>query len=133
MGPQEGFFPLVLLILLSCFGLIIFFKAWFGSPSSPETKILGPRKDKLLVYVISFIVFGLVLDWFGYTLTMVLYLVFILRFVEKKTWRLTTITALSSMVICYFLFVKFLGIPLPEGVLTPVANFLREMGVKGRL
>jgi len=133
MGPQEGFFPLVLSILLGCFGLIVFLKAWFAAPTVAVPNILGPRRDKLLAYVISFLLFGLVLNWFGYTLTMILYLIFILRFVEKGTWKSTALVAASSVVICYLLFVRFLGIPLPEGVLTPLANFLRELGMKGSL
>ena len=129
MGPKEGFFPLSLSIFLCCFGLIIFIRAWMAEPPSKSVSLIGPRKGKLLVYVTSFILFAFGLNWLGYTLTVALYLVFILRFVERIGWRSTTITVISAVVISYLLFVKFLGIPLPEGILTPAANLLREMSI----
>ena len=127
MGPKEGFFPLSLSILLCCFGLIILIRAWSADPRSKSIKVIGPRKDKLLLYVISFILFAFGLNWLGYTLTVVLYLTIILHFVERIRWRPTTITVISAVVISYLLFVRFLGIPLPEGILTPAANLLREI------
>ena len=63
----------------------------------------------------------------GNTLTVILYLTIVLHFVERIGWRSTTITVISVVVISYLLFVRFLGIPLPEGILTPAANLLREM------
>ncbi len=131
MGPKEGFFPLVLSILFGSFGLIILLKACIVEPASGHVKLFGPKKGKLLVYVTSFILFPFALNWLGYTLTMVLFLVFILRFVERISSRSTTIIVISSVIVSYVLFVRFLGIPLPEGILTPVANFLREMGMRG--
>ena len=127
MGPKEGFFPLSLSILLCCFGLIILIRAWSADPHSTSIRVIGPRKDKLLLYVISFILFAFGLNWLGYTLTVALYLTIVLHFVERIGWRPTTITVISAVVISYLLFVRFLGIPLPEGILTPAANLLREM------
>ncbi len=129
MGPKEGFFPLSLSILLCCFGLIIFIRAWIAKPPSNSISVIGPRKGKFLAYVTSFILFAFCLNWLGYTLTVALYLVLILRFVERIGWRSTTISVISAVVISYLLFVRFLGIPLPEGILTPAANLLREMSI----
>lgn len=133
MGPREGFFPLILSVLIGCFGVIIALRAWLQASPREVPKIIGPRKAKLFVYVISFILFALALDHLGYTLSMTLYLVFILRFVERISWMSTAITVCCGVVISYMLFIKLLGIPLPEGVLTPAANLLREMGMRGIL
>lgn len=131
MGPKEGFFPLALSVLLGCFGVVLCLQGWLTKPSLKSQKVLGPKRGKLIVYVIAFILFALGLNWLGYTLTMALYILFILGFVERVGWRPTTITVLSCIVISYLLFVKLLSIPLPEGILTPAANFLREVGMKG--
>ena len=127
MGPKQGFFPLVLVVLLGIFGLVIYFRSLLSKHPGEKVAILGPDRRKLFSYVITFLLFGIVLGWLGYTLTMTLYLVLILRFVEKQTLKLTLITVLFSIVLSYFMFVKFLGIPLPEGILTPVADFLRRI------
>ena len=133
MGPKEGFFPLGLSILLCCFGIIITIKSWLVEHPSKCVRVIGPRKGKLLIYVTSFILFAFGLNPLGYTLTVVLYLALILYFVERIGWRSTTITIISTVVISYLLFVRFLGIPLPEGVLTPAANLLRQMILTGSL
>lgn len=131
MGPAEGFFTLLLCALLSGFSLIIFIKAWLAPPDPAPKRILGPQKGKLFCYTTAFVLFTLALTPLGYTLTMILYLVVILKGVEKIGWRPTVITVFAAVILSYAVFAKFLGISLPEGVLTPVADFLREMSLKG--
>jgi putative tricarboxylic transport membrane protein len=128
-GIQPGFFPLLLSILLGCFSVMIILNACLSLPSTKTPKILGERKDKLFVYVISFSLFGFALGWLGYTLTVALYFIVLLRFVEKRAWRVTLIIAFSSVIISYVLFTTLLDMPLPEGLLTPVINHIFEADV----
>ena len=132
MGPREGFFPVILGVFLGGLGLLLVIRAVCRRPSSAEPqKVLGPKKAKLLIYVAAFLLFGVGLNYAGYTLTIVLFLVFIFRFVEKRTTIFTIATTVICVILSYFVFVKFLGIPLPEGLLTPVANFLQEVAMRG--
>jgi len=129
MGPREGFLPVILSVLVGCLGLIIAIKAQLKKNPSESMKILGPQKTRLLVYVAAFLVFGFLMEPLGYTLTMASFLVLIFKIVEKQTGRFTLITVFVCVIVSYILFVRFLGIPLPEGFLTPVAHFLLEARV----
>jgi putative tricarboxylic transport membrane protein len=131
MGPAEGFFTLLLCILLSGLSMIVFIKAWLSPPDPAPQRVLGPLKGKLFCYTTVFVLFALALAPLGYTLTMILYLIALLQGVEKIGWRPTIITVLVAVILSYAVFVKFLGISLPEGVLTPVADALRELSLKG--
>ena len=123
-GPSSGFFPTILSGLLVLLGLMIIINAWWRSrniKTSPETpKILGPDKKKFFLYLALFFAFSLFFAELGYTLSMVLFLGFILKYVEKQSWKTTFGVVIISGLVSYFLFVKFLSIPLPEGILSSV-------------
>jgi putative tricarboxylic transport membrane protein len=125
-GPQPGFFPLLLSGLLCCFSMIIIIRGWRMRPPTRPPRILGEKRDKLFCYVASFSLFGLVLPWIGYTISVAAFFIFLLRFVEKQSWRLCLSIVVSTVIISYLLFAVFLEMPLPEGVLTPVARFILE-------
>jgi hypothetical protein len=131
MGPAAGFFTLLLCVLLGGLSVVVFIKAWLAPPDPAPQRVLGPQKGKLFCYTTTFVLFALALAPLGYTLTMILYLIAILKGVEKIRWRPTAITVFLAVILSYVVFAKFLGISLPEGVLTPVADYLREVSLKG--
>jgi putative tricarboxylic transport membrane protein len=123
-GPGSGFFPVILSVLLACLSLLIVIQAWRKNrrvKTSEETpKILGPYKKKYFIYLALFFAFSLFLGSLGYFLSMVLFLGFILKYVEKQSWKTTCGVIILSGLVSYFLFIKFLAVPLPEGVLSLV-------------
>jgi len=125
-GPSGGFFPVVLSILLGSLSLIIIFRACLNKQTDHETfKILGPKKTKFFLYTISLFAFGLVFGKIGYSLTLVIFLGFILRIVEKQSWKTTSGVIIISIIVSYLVFVNILSISLPEGILSPVIRRLK--------
>lgn len=127
-GPGSGFFPVILSVLLALLSPIIIIQAWWKNrhvKTSEETpKILGPEKKKYFIYLGLFFAFGLFFEKLGYFLSMVLFLGFILKYVEKQSWKTTCGIIIVSGLVSYFLFVKFLAVPLPEGVLSFVSDLM---------
>ena len=123
-GPSSGFFPTILSGLLVLVSLMIIIRAWRQNrhvKTSQETpKILGPDKKKYFLYLGLFFAFSLFFATLGYTLSMVLFLGFILKYGEKQSWKTTFGVVIISGLVSYFLFVKFLSIPLPEGILSSI-------------
>lgn len=121
LGPSSGFFPVVLSIFLGILSLAIFLRAWLKKDVSQESpKILGPKKGKFFLYTACFFAFGLLFARLGYSLTLIAFLAFILKVVERQSWRVTIGVTLASITVSYVLFVYFLSVPLPEGVLAPL-------------
>ena len=126
MGPGEGFFPITLSIILAVLSFVIILNAFLKKGQEKETfHILGPRKRKFILYGVSFLIFGLIFPRVGYSLTVAAFLVFILRVVERKSWKTTLMLTAISIIGSYVLFVKAFSIPLPEGILSPIAQLMR--------
>ncbi len=127
-GPGSGFFPVILSLLLGLLSLLIIMQAWRKNrrvkASGPTPKILGPHKRKYFIYLALFFAFGLFFGKLGYFLSMVLFLAFILKYVEKQSWKITFGVIVVSGLVSYFLFVKFLAVPLPEGILSFVFDLM---------
>ena len=123
-GPSSGFFPTLLSGLLVLVSLMIIIRAWRQNrhvkTSQKTPKILGPDKKKYFLYLGLFFAFSLFFATLGYTLSMVLFLGFILKYGEKQSWKTTFGVVIISGLVSYFLFVKFLSIPLPEGILSSI-------------
>lgn len=125
-GPSSGFFPTILSGLLALVSLMIIIRAWWQNrniKTSQETpKVLGPDKKKYFLYLGLVFAFSLFFAQLGYTLSMVLFLGFILKYVEKQSWKTTFGIIIISGLVSYYFFVKFLDVSLPEGILSSVIN-----------
>jgi putative tricarboxylic transport membrane protein len=124
-GPGSGLFPVILSVLLALLSLAIIIQAWWknrlGKTTEETQKILGPGKKKYFLYLACFFAFSLFLEKLGYFLSMILFLGFILKYVEKQSWKTTCAIIIASGLISYFIFVKFLAVPLPAGILSLVS------------
>jgi len=128
VGPSEGFFPLALSIFLGVLSLIIIMQAWMQKRKPLGTlKILGPQEGKFILYIVSFIGFGLLFMKVGYSITLAAFILFVLRIVEKQSWKLTIIAAVISIVVSHVLFSTFLSVPLPEGILSIIIDKIRAI------
>jgi len=125
LGPAEGFFPYVLSVLLVGLSCLILLRALIVSQKGNEKpKIIGPKRAKFFSYVASFFIFGLVFAKIGYSLTLAVFLIFILRLVEKQSWRTTLMVTILSLVLSYVIFVRFLKVSMPEGWLTSLMEMI---------
>ena len=123
-GPSSGFFPTILSGLLGILSLSIIARAWFQAGGAQQIReILVPNKKKFASYLLSFFAFSMVFGTIGYTLTLIGFLTFILRFVERQSWKTTVGIIIISAVVSHFLFVEFLAVQLPEG---PLSFILRR-------
>jgi putative tricarboxylic transport membrane protein len=91
-GPSEGFFPLLIAVILMGFSLII------------------------ISYIVVIILYGLLLEKIGFLITSILFLFISLKYVEKQGWKMTILVGLASIITSYFLFVHLLGVLLPKGI-----------------
>ena len=124
-GPGSGLFPVILSVLLALLSLTIIIQAWWNDrlDKTPEGthKILGPEKKKYFLYLACFFAFSLFFEKLGYFPSMILFLGFILKYVEKQSWKTTCGIIILSGLISYLIFFKFLAVPLPAGILSLVS------------
>ena len=115
-APAAGFFPTILAVLLALTSLFIFVDALRGSHD--DVPLGEPLKwKKILLTLGSLLVFGLVFERLGYLLATFLFILFLLRAVERQSWGLALSVALSASLVSYIIFGLLLGTPLPAGLL----------------
>jgi putative tricarboxylic transport membrane protein len=125
-GPSEGFFPLALSILLGFLSLIMMILTFLKSQQTPEPlKFFGENKKKFLLYLGSFVLFGLTFSEVGFSLTLAAFMIFILKMVERQTWKMTLSVMIVSVMSSFIVFEICFTIPLPEGILSSVTQLLK--------
>jgi len=125
-GPSEGFFPLVLSLLLGSLSLLMMILTFFKSQQAPESlKIFGAKKTKFLLYLGSFVLFGLTFSKLGFSLTLAVFMVFIMKIAERQSWKMTLSVMIISVMFSFIVFEIIFAIPLPEGILSSVTQLLK--------
>jgi putative tricarboxylic transport membrane protein len=115
-APAAGFFPAVLAALLALTSLFAFVEALRGSHEGAVQE--EPLTWKKIVLTLgSLLVFGFVFERLGYLLATFLFIIFLLRAVERQSWGLAISVALSASLVSYVVFGLLLGTPLPAGFL----------------
>ncbi len=113
-----GLFPLflgiILMILSSLFILRLLLQGKEGqvkkeSSGSPESPV------QLVLFLGTMVLVTLFFSKLGYPLCAFLLMVALLRVLGVKRWTLTLPLSFATAVVCYFLFVQWLKIPLPKG------------------
>jgi putative tricarboxylic transport membrane protein len=115
-APAAGFFPLVLsalLALTSLFGFV-------GALRERQASLVEEQSlvwKKILLTLGSLLVFALAFEGVGYLVATLLFIIFLLRLVERKSWGLSLGVGVSAAIISYVIFGLILGTPLPAGFL----------------
>ena len=108
-GPVMGFVPTLIasvLVLLSILGLIKSFKE----------KDEADRPENWLIVLVACIVFSMVFI-FGMLFSLMAFVFVWLKLYEKVNWKNTVIVLLISFAIIYGVFIRWLRVPFPNGII----------------
>ena len=116
-GPGSGFLPFWLGLAMAILAFLLFVGA--SRRGAPDGRWLpeGAGLKKLYVVVGATAVFVAALNVVGMILGSALFLVGILRFLERYPWHHTVGIAAGTAVLNYLVFTYWLRVPLPVGVL----------------
>ena len=114
-----GMFPLFLGILLMILSVIfileIFFQGKAGQVRKEASIESSESPMQLILFLGTMVLVTLFFNKLGYPLSAFLLMVALLRVLGVKRWTLTLPLSFMTAVVCYFLFVQWLKIPLPKG------------------
>lgn len=117
-----GFFPFMAGMALICLSVIVLISAVslkkedrveFKEPFFLERDSL----KKLLLAIVALLVYAFALNYLGFLLATFLFMIFLLRFIERQRWVTIFITALATSVATHLLFKTWLQVQLPRGIL----------------
>jgi len=114
-----GMFPLflgILLMFLSCLFLLkLFYKSKKTTVRRDSVAEVRGSPIQLILFFGTMVLTTAFFNRLGYPLSSFLLLVALLRILGVKRWRLNLPLSFITAVVCYFLFVQWLQIPLPKG------------------
>lgn len=122
-GPDEGFFPLVTGIIIIGSSLLLVIRALHLTERDEKKDVPEIQEGvvrnvfKLCMYVLVIMLYGLLFEKGGFLIISGLFLLVMLKYVEKQSWKMTILIGSTSIIISYLLFVYFLGVLLPKGLL----------------
>lgn len=114
-----GMFPLLLGILLMILSGIFVLKTFFRGKENQVKKEASIESSdsprQLILFLGTMVLVTLFFNKLGYPLSALLLMLALLRVLGVKRWTLTLPLSFMTAVVCYFLFVHWLQIPLPKG------------------
>ncbi len=110
--PGPGYVPLLLAIGLGGIGLMI---AAFGSRSTALREIRWHEAGRAAVILLACVLATLGLEYIGYRLTIMVFLVFFLGVVERKKPLTVALVAVGFSMISFYVVGVLLKVPLPRG------------------
>ncbi len=129
-NPGPAVFPLVLgaiLLALACWQLI---RALLAPKAPGETGVKGNLIDnlnrflresggeaKVIVLTVILVLYILMMTWIGFFVSTFLLIVLASRLVEAKDWGRPIALAVGVCLFCYFLFVVWIKLSFPTGIL----------------
>jgi hypothetical protein len=122
-GPEEGFFPLLIALLLVGLSLGVIGRSVFlrgtrkGAPPAQEREEGAVSIFRVAAYGLAMLLFGLLMERGGFFLMETFFLFFIVKVVEKYPWKTSLAVGLLTIACSYLLFQYWLGVPLPWGIL----------------
>jgi putative tricarboxylic transport membrane protein len=124
--PGPGFFPLLTGFLITGFSVSILIKLFISNKtltneieSEDESEKDNGKMNyaRVFAYIILMLLYGLFLEKVGWLIITAVFLILILKYVEKQSWKRTTLLTLSGLAAIYLIFVYFLSIQLPQGLI----------------
>ncbi len=115
-GP--GFYPFIMgcvLVALSLALLILSYRKRDESSAGGGFARGGLRK--ILFVLVAVFGYGLALPYAGFFLTTFILILFLLRYIEPIRWASVIFFAITTTVACYALFIRWLGVQMPRGIL----------------
>lgn len=119
-APGSGFFPTLIGGILSALSLTLLTATALGKMRAMETQPFWKEANswvKVSLVVSSLIFYMAFLEYLGYIATTIIFILFLLRSVGKKSWGISLTMALLVSLGSYALFKMALGVYLPRGLL----------------
>jgi len=120
-GPQPGYFPFYLGIIICISSVISAISAWpLRGPHNKTFVEVGQRKLVLSVLVPAAVFAGSV-GWLGIYVSGILFIAFFMRWLGKYAWWKLTAVSLGVCTTFFLIFEVWFKVPLPKG---PVESLL---------
>jgi len=114
-GPQSGFFPawLAIIMIASC-GIILVQAVRSGDAKPFVTR---EQVKRVMLVLVPVLVYILALNFIGLYVASAIYMAFYMRWVGRHSWPVVLVIAIGIPIGTFFVFEKWFLVPMPKGPL----------------
>jgi len=118
LGPGPGFFSWWLSLILGGLAIVMILQAMFGRSEAMPADFFADRIGYLRIgaVVLALVATIYLLEPLGFSLTMFAVCAFLLYALGRQSFILTVLVSLASSFGTYYVFDRWLKVPLPRGV-----------------
>lgn len=127
-GPGPGFFPLLLGIIFSILSFLLFIVSSFKKEPKEDEFVESDSLDfriirKTVIYLVFLFCFYFLFDRLGFLLTILFFMMGVLILFSRKSIKFSLSLSILASILTYLIFVRLLGVQLPEGILQNLFRF----------
>ena len=116
-GPQAGYFPFYLGVLVCAASAITFVRGLFLRAEQNGTFVEVGQLKLVLSVLVPSIVYVSLIDWLGIYVTSALFVAFFMRWLGKYEWWKVALVSVGNSVAFFLIFEIWFLVPLPKGPL----------------
>jgi len=116
-GPGPAFVPFWLGLVMALLALVLLIRSIRQQDAGAEWLPRGEGLRDMLVVLAATVAFVALLNVLGMIISTALYLVFLVRYLGRHRWWVTLAVALGMAGFNWLVFVHWLRLPMPEGML----------------
>src|SRR3990172_1059664 len=116
-GPGTRFLPVSLGLIVAVLGGAI---ALRPAPRRPREAPASPgARLRIAATLVGLVLYALVFERLGFLISSSAFVALLLVFYGERRWPVVLVVAVGAAVATYAVFARWLGVPLPPGILDP--------------
>jgi len=122
-GPQSGYFPFRIGVILCVAALVVFIKSFFGKTRDHAIFVSWERLKLVLLVLVPTIVYVLAIEFVGIYVASAVFIAAFMRVMDKRSWFKVILISVGVSAALFWLFeIQFL-VPLPKGPLEALFGY----------
>ena len=120
-GPQAGYFPFYIGVLVCLSALVNFGAAVFSRKDAGRDFVELDKLKLVLAVLVPAAVYVATIGWIGIYVSSAVFIAFFMRWLGKYAWWKVATVSVGTMVVFFLIFESWFKVPLPKG---PLENLL---------
>jgi len=116
-GPQPGYFPFYVGLLICVSSVTILARAWGNAALAEDSFVSRGELKKILIVLVPTVVYVSTIAYLGFYVASTLYIAYFMWQLGRYSWIKTVPVSVGVSVAFFLIFETWFGVPLPKGPL----------------
>jgi putative tricarboxylic transport membrane protein len=122
-GPESGYFPLRIGVILCLASLVVLFRSLFGKQRERGIFVSWQKLKPVLLVLLPTAVYVLVIKFLGIYVASALFIAAFMRVMDKSSWLKILPVSIGVNALLFWMFEMQFSVPLPKGPLEALFGY----------